>query len=99
MFLFGYLSDPELDGRAVPRIIDFGVAKALSQKLTADTIFTRVGALIGTSGVLKRFRDCGEFRAPSLEGFVGLPVKDTGAYPCRIPSIRLCWTFGSKTVM
>jgi len=49
--------------------------------------------------VLKRFRDCGEFRAPSLGGFVGLPVKDTGAYPCRIPSIRLCWTFGSKTVM
>jgi non-specific serine/threonine protein kinase/serine/threonine-protein kinase len=38
----------EVDGRAVPKIIDFGVAKALSQKLTADTIFTRVGALIGT---------------------------------------------------
>jgi non-specific serine/threonine protein kinase/serine/threonine-protein kinase len=38
----------ELDGRAVPKIIDFGVAKALGQKLTADTIFTRVGAMIGT---------------------------------------------------
>jgi eukaryotic-like serine/threonine-protein kinase len=38
----------EVDGHAAPKIIDFGVAKALSQKLTADTMFTRVGALIGT---------------------------------------------------
>jgi tetratricopeptide (TPR) repeat protein len=38
----------EVDGRAAPKIIDFGVAKALTQKLTADSMFTRVGALIGT---------------------------------------------------
>jgi serine/threonine protein kinase/tetratricopeptide (TPR) repeat protein len=38
----------EVDGKATPKIIDFGVAKALSQKLTAHTMFTRVGALIGT---------------------------------------------------
>ena len=38
----------EVDGNPVPKIIDFGVAKALTQKLTADTIFTRVGAMIGT---------------------------------------------------
>ena len=38
----------EVDGRAAPKIIDFGVAKALGQKLSADTMFTRVGALIGT---------------------------------------------------
>ncbi len=38
----------EVDGRAVPKIIDFGVAKAVTQRLTADTIFTRVGALLGT---------------------------------------------------
>jgi non-specific serine/threonine protein kinase/serine/threonine-protein kinase len=38
----------EMDGRPVPKIIDFGVAKALAHKLTADTIFTRMGALIGT---------------------------------------------------
>jgi serine/threonine protein kinase/tetratricopeptide (TPR) repeat protein len=38
----------EVDGRAAPKIIDFGVAKALTQKLTADTLFTHVGALIGT---------------------------------------------------
>jgi non-specific serine/threonine protein kinase/serine/threonine-protein kinase len=38
----------EIDGKAAPKIIDFGVAKALTQKLTADTIFTRVGAIIGT---------------------------------------------------
>ena len=38
----------EVDGRAAPKIIDFGVAKALGQKLSADTIFTRVGVIIGT---------------------------------------------------
>jgi serine/threonine protein kinase len=38
----------EVDGRPVPKVIDFGVAKALGQKLSADTMFTRVGALIGT---------------------------------------------------
>ncbi len=38
----------EVDGRATPKIIDFGVAKALTQKLTADTMFTHVGAMVGT---------------------------------------------------
>jgi serine/threonine protein kinase len=38
----------EMDGKPAAKIIDFGVAKALSQKLTANTMFTRVGALIGT---------------------------------------------------
>jgi hypothetical protein len=38
----------EVDGRAAPKIIDFGVAKALTQKLTANTMFTRVGTMIGT---------------------------------------------------
>ena len=38
----------EVDGRPAPKIIDFGVAKALTQKLTADTLFTQVGALVGT---------------------------------------------------
>ena len=38
----------EVDGQPAPKIIDFGVAKALTQKLTADTMLTRVGALVGT---------------------------------------------------
>jgi tetratricopeptide (TPR) repeat protein len=38
----------EVDGQAAPKIIDFGIAKALAQKLTAETILTRVGALVGT---------------------------------------------------
>ena len=36
------------DGRAVPKIIDFGVAKAISLRLTEKTMFTELGALIGT---------------------------------------------------
>jgi eukaryotic-like serine/threonine-protein kinase len=38
----------EVDGRPMPKIIDFGVAKALTQKLAAETMFTRAGALVGT---------------------------------------------------
>jgi serine/threonine protein kinase/Tfp pilus assembly protein PilF len=38
----------EVNDKAAPKIIDFGVAKALNQRLTADTMFTRVGALVGT---------------------------------------------------
>lgn len=42
----------EIDGRPMPRIIDFGVAKATSQRLDAGTLYTRVGALIGTLGYI-----------------------------------------------
>ena len=42
----------EVDGKPAPRIIDFGVAKATAQKLTADTMYTRVGAIIGTPGYM-----------------------------------------------
>lgn len=38
----------EVDGKPVPKIIDFGVAKAISQRLTAETLFTRVGMMLGT---------------------------------------------------
>jgi serine/threonine protein kinase len=38
----------EIDGTPVPRIIDFGVAKATSQRLSAGTVYTRVGSIIGT---------------------------------------------------
>src|SRR5277367_4641866 len=40
----------EVDGKPMPRIIDFGVAKATSQQFTAGTVYTRVGALIGRVG-------------------------------------------------
>jgi non-specific serine/threonine protein kinase/serine/threonine-protein kinase len=36
------------DDEAVPKIIDFGVAKATAQRLTERTVFTEVGQLIGT---------------------------------------------------
>ncbi len=36
------------DDRAVPKVIDFGVAKAIGQQLTEKTIYTGYGALVGT---------------------------------------------------
>jgi len=38
----------EQDGAAVPKVIDFGVAKAIGQKLTEKTIFTGLAHQIGT---------------------------------------------------
>jgi WD40 repeat protein len=36
------------DGKPIPKIIDFGVAKATAQPLTERTIYTQLGVLIGT---------------------------------------------------
>jgi serine/threonine protein kinase/tetratricopeptide (TPR) repeat protein len=36
------------DGRPVPKVIDFGVAKAAGQQLTDQTLVTGFGALVGT---------------------------------------------------
>jgi serine/threonine protein kinase/tetratricopeptide (TPR) repeat protein len=36
------------DGKPVPKVIDFGVAKALHQRLTERTMFTAFGAVVGT---------------------------------------------------
>jgi WD40 repeat protein/serine/threonine protein kinase len=38
----------EYDGRPVPKIIDFGVAKATAQRLTDKTMFTELGQVLGT---------------------------------------------------
>jgi len=37
-----------LDDKPVPKIIDFGVAKATAHKLTEQTMHTQLGAMIGT---------------------------------------------------
>ena len=51
----------EVDGKPVPRIIDFGIAKAISQRLTADTMYYAGG------------RDSGHARVhePGTGGFGG----------------------------
>ncbi len=36
------------DGKPVPKVIDFGIAKAIDQRLTEKTFFTQHGAIIGT---------------------------------------------------
>ena len=36
------------DGRPVPKVIDFGVAKATEQRLTERTPFTHYGTMVGT---------------------------------------------------
>ena len=36
------------DGRPVPKVIDFGIAKAIDQRLTERTLFTHLGQVVGT---------------------------------------------------
>ena len=52
------------DGRPIPKIIDFGVAKATSQRLTERTLFTELGQWIGTP----------EYMSPEQAELTGLDV-------------------------
>ncbi len=42
----------EVDGQPLPRIIDFGIAKAVSGQLHDETQVTRVGGMVGTPGYM-----------------------------------------------
>jgi non-specific serine/threonine protein kinase/serine/threonine-protein kinase len=54
----------DLDGVATPKIIDFGVAKATSQQLTEQTVFTELGQWIGTP----------EYMSPEQAGMSGFDI-------------------------
>ncbi len=53
-----------VDGEPVPKVIDFGVAKAIDQRLTEQTIFTQLGAIVGTP----------EYMSPEQAGLSALDV-------------------------
>jgi eukaryotic-like serine/threonine-protein kinase len=42
----------EVDGKPVPRIIDFGLAKATTPQLDGETMFTQMGHFVGTPGYM-----------------------------------------------
>ncbi len=52
------------DNKPLPKIIDFGVAKAVSQRLTERTVFTEMGQLIGTP----------EYMSPEQAEMTGLDI-------------------------
>ena len=52
------------DGKPVPKVIDFGIAKATAQRLTEKTVFTRFAQMIGTP----------EYMSPEQAEFSGLDV-------------------------
>jgi serine/threonine protein kinase len=42
----------EVDGRPTPRIIDFGLAKTMAPLVPGETLFTQIGAFLGTPGYM-----------------------------------------------
>ncbi len=42
----------EVDGKPVPRIIDFGLAKPAAPQLTGDALYTQLGRFLGTPGYM-----------------------------------------------
>jgi eukaryotic-like serine/threonine-protein kinase len=42
----------EVDGKPVPRIIDFGLAKALNADVAGQSLFTQAGGFVGTPGYM-----------------------------------------------
>ena len=42
----------EVDGKPMPRIIDFGIAKAIAQPGDDETLVTRAGGMVGTPGYM-----------------------------------------------
>jgi serine/threonine protein kinase len=52
------------DGRPVPKVIDFGIAKATTQRLTEKTLFTEFRQFIGTP----------QYMSPEQAGMSGLDV-------------------------
>jgi len=52
------------DSKPVPKIIDFGIAKATSQRLTEQSVFTAMGEFIGTP----------EYMSPEQADLTGLDV-------------------------
>jgi eukaryotic-like serine/threonine-protein kinase len=50
----------EVDGKPMPRIIDFGLAKAVVPLVPGETVFTRMGAFLGTPGYMSPEQASGE---------------------------------------
>ena len=42
----------EVDGKPVPRIIDFGLAKATTPQVAGESLFTQLGHFVGTPGYM-----------------------------------------------
>ena len=63
------------DGKPIPKVIDFGIAKATNQRLTEKTLFTRYAHVIGTPAYMSPEQaDLGDFDVDTRSDIYSLGV-------------------------
>lgn len=82
----------EVDGEAVPKVIDFGLAKATDSRLTDKTLFTKFGQMVGTPAYMSPEQAEAEIDIDSRTDVYSLGVLMyemlTGVTPLDILSLR-----------
>ena len=69
--------------RALPKIIDFGIAKAINQRLTEKTLFTELGQMVGTP----------EYMSPEQAEMSGLDIDTrTDVYALGVACCMSFWS-------
>ena len=84
----------EVEGRPLPKIIDFGVAKAVADPLTDNTLETMAGALMGTPMYM-----CPEQADPDVQDIdTRADVYALGALLYEVLTGQLLWEIGDGTI-
>ncbi len=89
----------EQDGRAVPKVIDFGIAKAIcEERLTDESIRTQLGGIIGTPAYMSPEQLSGDGTADTRTDIYSLGVVLyellTGQTPIPADEMRVAWLNG-----
>ena len=78
----------EIDGKPVPRIIDFGIAKATQAAVDAETHggFTQAGGMVGTLGYMSPEQAASALDVDTRTDVYSLGVDSYRATSCRLLS-------------